>query len=75
MSRISIDISEEQHKKIKILAALQHKTIKDFILENIFAPSNNIPNKATIEAIEDIKNNKNLNMYSSVDELFEKFGQ
>lgn len=33
MSRISIDVSPELHKKLKALAALQGKTIKAYILE------------------------------------------
>lgn len=36
MSRLVIDVSGEQHQQIKALAALQGKTIKDFILEKIF---------------------------------------
>tara|TARA_Y100001972_G_scaffold121257_1_gene165022 strand:- start:2585 stop:2839 length:255 start_codon:yes stop_codon:yes gene_type:complete len=36
MSRLIIDISSEQHQKIKVLAALQGKTIKDYVLEKIF---------------------------------------
>lgn len=33
MSRISIDVSEQEHKKLKALAALRGQTIKDFVLE------------------------------------------
>ena len=33
MNRISIDVTAEQHKKLKALAALQGKTIKQFVLE------------------------------------------
>lgn len=36
MSRLSIEVSKEQHKKIKALAALQGKSIKDFILDKLF---------------------------------------
>ena len=32
MSRISIDVTTEQHQKLKALAALQGKTIKEFVL-------------------------------------------
>ncbi len=34
MSRISIDVTPEEHKKLKALAALQGKSIKEFVLEN-----------------------------------------
>lgn len=33
MSRISIDVSDEQHQKIKAMAALQGKSIKNFMLD------------------------------------------
>ncbi len=32
MSRISIDVTDAQHQKLKALAALQGKTIKEFVL-------------------------------------------
>ena len=34
MSRISIDVTPEEHKKLKALAALQGKSIKQFVLES-----------------------------------------
>jgi uncharacterized protein (DUF1778 family) len=33
MSRISIDVTNAQHQKLKALAALQGKSIKEFVLE------------------------------------------
>ena len=33
MSRISFDVSETEHKKLKALAALRGQSIKDFVLE------------------------------------------
>ena len=33
MSRISIDVTAEEHQKLKAMAALQGKTIKEFVLE------------------------------------------
>lgn len=33
MPRISIDVTPEQHKSIKAIAALQGQSIKDYILE------------------------------------------
>ena len=40
MSRLSIDISTEQHQKIKALAALQGQSIKDYVLNKLFSPNN-----------------------------------
>ncbi|MFC4256775.1 antitoxin [Altererythrobacter xixiisoli] len=39
MSRLTIDITEQQHKNLKALAALQGKTIKQYALERLF-PAN-----------------------------------
>jgi uncharacterized protein (DUF1778 family) len=36
MSRLTIDISEEQHKSLKAVAAFQGKTIKQYALERLF---------------------------------------
>ncbi len=36
MTRLSIELTAEQHKRIRILAALDDKNIKDFILNKIF---------------------------------------
>jgi CCR4-NOT transcriptional regulation complex NOT5 subunit len=35
MSRLSIEITSEQHKKIKALAAIQGKSIKDLIIDKV----------------------------------------
>lgn len=34
MSRISIDVTPEQHQRLKALAALQGKSMKEFVLAN-----------------------------------------
>jgi hypothetical protein len=33
MSRISIDVTEREHKQLKAMAALSGKSIKDYVLE------------------------------------------
>ncbi|MDS1140635.1 antitoxin [Pusillimonas sp. SM2304] len=39
MSRLTIDITDQQHKSLKALAALQGKTIKQYALERLFPDS------------------------------------
>ena len=39
MSRLTIDISDQQHQRLKALAALQGKTIREFAIERLFPPS------------------------------------
>ena len=53
MSRLSIEISTEQHKKIKALAALQEKSIKDFILNKLFS-ANNKDEQAAMAELEEL---------------------
>ncbi len=36
MSRLTIDITEQQHQSLKATAALQGKTIKQYALERLF---------------------------------------
>ncbi|AXG47418.1 antitoxin [Photorhabdus laumondii subsp. laumondii] len=36
MSRLTIDITDQQHKSLKALAALHGKTIKQYTLERLF---------------------------------------
>ena len=39
MSRLSIEITNEEHKQIKAMAALQGKSIKEFVMERLFLKS------------------------------------
>ncbi|MGO9170859.1 MAG: antitoxin [Rhodomicrobium sp.] len=39
MSRLTIDITEQQHQTLKATAALQGKTIKQYALEKLFPPA------------------------------------
>lgn len=36
MSRLTIDVTEQQHQALKAMAALQGKTIKQYALERLF---------------------------------------
>jgi hypothetical protein len=35
MSRISIDVTDDEHKKLKAMAALRGKSIKEYVLERM----------------------------------------
>lgn len=39
MSRLTIDITDQQHQSIKAMAALQGKSIKDYAIERLFPAS------------------------------------
>lgn len=53
MSRLSIEVSADQHQKIKALAALQGKSIKDYILSKLFSSSNE-DEQAALKELEDV---------------------
>ncbi len=36
MSRLTIDVTEQQHQNLKAMAALQGKSIKEYALERLF---------------------------------------
>jgi len=36
MSRLTIDITDQQHQNLKVMAALQGKTIKQYAIEHLF---------------------------------------
>ena len=64
MSRLIIDVSGEQHQHIKALAALQGKTIKNYVLEKLFPQDDGTDNAAwdeltqvLLSRIEDAENN------------------
>ncbi|MBS0425229.1 MAG: DUF1778 domain-containing protein [Proteobacteria bacterium] len=42
MSRLSIDLTPEQHQKIKAVAALQGKSIKEYVLAQILPASSDV---------------------------------
>ena len=39
MSRLTIDVTEQQHQALKAMAALQGKTIKQYATERLFPPA------------------------------------
>ncbi len=53
MSRISIDVSPEDHRKLKALAALQGKSMKDYLLEGKISPAEPDEDLAKLESLLD----------------------
>jgi predicted DNA-binding protein len=49
MSRLSIELTPEQHQRLKAMAALQGKTIKDYILERSLP---DLPNRESMSEEE-----------------------
>ncbi len=53
MSRISIDVTADQHKRLKALAALQGKSIKEFVLASTLGAHGGDPALAELEDLLD----------------------
>lgn len=79
MSRLSLDISDKFHLKLKMLTTWKGITIKDFVMQTLtkqieleYMPdiSENILNKETIKVIEESHQGINTNSYNSKEEFF-----
>ena len=53
MSRISIDVTDQEHQRLKAMAALQGKSIKDFVLARTIGEEALDADLAQLEALLD----------------------
>ena len=79
ISRITIDMPKNLHKKFKALAAANGKSMKEMVIEYINdqvegCPHSHIPNKETVKSLENIKNGKNLVESKDLKDFFKKLG-
>ena len=76
LSRMTIDIPAEDHKRLKALAAVLGKSMREIIAEWIHGNlySENTPNAETLKAIESIEKGKDLIEAKDVQDLFRKLG-
>ncbi len=54
MSRISIDVTSEEHQKLKAMAALQGKSIKDYVIERTLGAEGDKSQEAALEELESL---------------------
>lgn len=59
MSRLSIEIDQEQHRQIKTLATFEGLSIKDYILMKTLSPKS-VPQETTQALLKSPKNAKRL---------------
>ena len=55
MPRLSIDLSEQQHQRLKVVAALNGQSIKDFVLDRTFgngAAREELSEEAALQALQ-----------------------
>lgn len=76
MSRMTIDVPEEDHKRLKALAAVLGKSMREIVIELIHEHlySSNTPNAETLKAIKQIERGENLVESDNIDDLFKKLG-
>jgi hypothetical protein len=56
MSRISIDVTENEHKRLKAIAALRGKSIKDYVLERTLGTDED--DDAALQELEELLDNR-----------------
>ncbi len=76
LSRITIDIPKESHKRLKAMAAILGKSMREIVIESIEKRiySEKMPNKKTLKAISDVEKRKDLTETKNIDDLFKKLG-
>lgn len=75
MTRLSIDLSAEEHQNIKVMASLEGKKIKEFVLDKIFGDGEREIKPETVKAIQDAINNRNITRHDSVDAMFNSLSE
>jgi hypothetical protein len=54
MSRISIDVTPEEHQKLKAIAALRGKSIKDYVIERTLGAEDDTEQESALAALESL---------------------
>jgi hypothetical protein len=54
MSRISIEVTPDEHQKLKAMAALQGKSIKDYVIERTLGAAGDTEQQSALEALESL---------------------
>ena len=53
--RLSIEITQEQHQRLKAISALRGQSIKDYVLERVFQPLAEINTASEEEALRQLE--------------------
>jgi hypothetical protein len=53
--RLSIEIIQEQHQRLKVISALRGQSIKDYVLERVFQPFPEINTESEEEALHQLE--------------------
>lgn len=76
--RLAIECTAEQRKYIKTFAALEDKSINDFVLSCVWKHAkctrSHIPNKETADALDASERGEGHRAHKSIDEMFKFLG-
>lgn len=76
LSRMTIDIPSDDHRRLKALSAISGKSMREIVSEwihlNLY--SEKTPNAETLKAIESVEKGKNLVKAKNTEDLFRKLG-
>jgi antitoxin component of RelBE/YafQ-DinJ toxin-antitoxin module len=76
LSRITIDLPKASHKKLKAVAAIMGKSMRELVLESIeeHLYSEHKPNQKTQRALRNAEKKKGAVVAKSAEDLFKKLG-
>ena len=76
LSRITIDMPIADHKRLKAVAAILGKSMRDVVMDSIKEHLHQVkvPNKKTLKAIANIETGKDLVKAKNAKDLFKKLG-
>lgn len=74
--RMTVDIPAEDHKRLKALAAVLGKSMRELVADWIHGNlySENVPNAETLKVMDDIEKGKDLIESKDIQDLFRKLG-
>ena len=58
MSRLIVELTDEQHRRVKAMATLQGKSIKDYVLEKLFPPETTEAEQKAWQALKTLLNER-----------------
>lgn len=73
LSRLTIDIPKKVHKRLKVMAALQGKSMREYVSNLIVQDvDKKIPNEETLKVISAVEKGKGLVKSKDAQDLFDK---
>lgn len=65
MTKVTIEVTDQESHQLQVLATINNLSLKDFILQKTIGDYEKEPNKETLKSFDDVKKNKNLTKHSN----------